>query len=301
MSTVFLSEIAAGIGATVRRDGAFGNLGFLTCGTPNRLVAFYDERFASSLAADKGATAVLTTPRLHALVPDGCAVALSDDPLGAFYEAHLLLLERPEFYWSDFPSRISESAQIHPSAQIAGMNVEVGDGAVIHANAVLLPRTIVEPGALVGPGAIIGAEGLQVFSRQGRRAQLPHAGGVLLRKNAVILSASTVDCALFKGFTEIGEDTLIDGKSYIGHNTVIGKRCMITPGVIVGGSVKIGDDTRLGLGAVVSNGVRIGQRAYIPMAEVVAKDIPDDMGVARGVLVPAKRLMDITNEVRFTS
>lgn len=301
MSTVFLSEIAAGTGATVVRDGAFGNLGFLTCGTPDRLVAFYDERFAPNLAADKGATAVLTTPRLQALVPDGRAVALSDDPLSAFYEAHLLLLNRPGFYWSDFPSRISGSARIHPSAQIADMNVEVGDDAVIHANAVVMPRTVVESGAVVGPGAIIGAEGLQAFLRNGRRSQLPHAGGVLLRRNAAILSASIVDCALFKGFTEIGEDTLIDGKSYVGHNTVIGMRCMITPGVIIGGSARIGDDTRLGLGAVVSNGVRIGHRAYIPMAEVVAKDVPDDMGVARGVLVPAKRLMDIANEVRLTS
>jgi UDP-3-O-[3-hydroxymyristoyl] glucosamine N-acyltransferase len=295
---VELAEIAAATGARLQRNGLFESLGFLNGAGNRRLSVLHSQDFVKAALSDPTIAAILTTEDIAQGLPETLAVATSPNPLGSFYAAHLLLLKKEGFYWKSFKSRIDPRANLHPSAHVAEQDVEIGPGACVGPKAVIMAKSILEESVVIGPGTVIGAEGLQIYDADGSKRQLPHGGGVRLRKGVEVQANSTIDRALFNGCTDIGEDTKIDGNVYIGHNALIGRRGMITAGVVIGGSVVIGDDVRIGLNATIANGVTLGEGAFVPMAEAVTRDVPAGMAIVRNAIMPAEKLARIVSDMK---
>lgn len=293
-----LREIAEATGAHMWRDGSFESLGFLDGYGGRRLTVLYDPSFIAATKADPSISAVLTTEVIAPQLPRHLGIATCSDPMQHFVAAHFLLKSRDGFYWRSFASRIDRTAIIHPSAHVDPKDVEIGAGVVVGPGAIILARSILDEDVAIGPGTVIGAEGLQLYSVEGSRRQLPHAGGVRLHRGVVVLANSTIDCALFNGCTEIGQNTKIDGHVYIGHNVAVGRDGMITAGAVIGGSSRIGDRVRIGLNATIANGLSIGDDAFVPMAEMVARDVPAGMAITRNTIMPADRLSRIVSGIR---
>lgn len=91
--------------------------------------------------------------------------------------------------------------------------------------------------------------------------------------------------AIIQPCVSIGENTIINTKASIDHDSIIGNHVHIAPGVVTCGSVKIRDSTHVGTGAIIRQGVTIGKNCFIAAGAVVTKDIPDNTKV-KGV--PAK-------------
>lgn len=89
---------------------------------------------------------------------------------------------------------------------------------------------------------------------------------------------------------KIYDGTLINLNCTIGHDSIIGQFCELSPGVHISGHVQIGDFTSIGTGAVIIPKIKIGKNCIIGAGSVVNRDIPDN-SVAVGV--PAKVIKEI--------
>jgi sugar O-acyltransferase (sialic acid O-acetyltransferase NeuD family) len=78
----------------------------------------------------------------------------------------------------------------------------------------------------------------------------------------------------------LGAGTLVNARSLIHHDTIIGEFCEICPGVHISGSCTIGDEVFIGTGAVILPGVNIGNGSVVAAGAVVMDHVPENVMVA---------------------
>ena len=194
-----------------------------------------------------------------------------------------------------FRDEIHPTAVIDPSAIIGngtkigagcyiGPNVNIGENAIIYPNVTILddssvgnnttiwPGTVVRERCHIGnhcilhPNCTIGADGFGFRPCPERGlAKIPQIGNVILGNYVEIGANSCVDRGKFSS-TVVGDGCKIDNLVQIGHNSKLGKFCIMAGnsglagsvtlgnGVIIGGSASIKDHTTIGDGAIVGAG-----------------------------------------------
>lgn len=80
-------------------------------------------------------------------------------------------------------------------------------------------------------------------------------------------------------YVEVGEGTLLQPASFLGHDIKVGKCCVISTGAAIGGATHIGSRTYIGLNVSLRQGLTIGHDAIIAMGSVVYKDVADGLTV----------------------
>jgi UDP-3-O-[3-hydroxymyristoyl] glucosamine N-acyltransferase len=222
--------------------------------------------------------------------------------------ADLAMAQLLEFFIPDTPhfdSDIHPSAVIHPSALIGsgtrigagcyiGMNVKIGnmvtvypnvtildesklgDGTIIWSGTVIRERCEIGRGCILHPNVSIGADGFGYRpSPDGRGLiKIPHIGNVIIGDGVEIGSGSCVDRGKFSS-TIIGDGTKIDNLVQIGHNSKLGRSCVMAGNSGLAGSVTLGDGVMIGGSASISDHVTIGNGAVVGGGSGVMHDIPD--------------------------
>jgi len=222
--------------------------------------------------------------------------------------ADLAMAQLLEFFIPDpphFDSDIHPSAVIHPSALIGagtrigagcyiGMNVKIGnmvtiypnvtildesklgDGTIIWSGTVIRERCEIGRGCILHPNVSIGADGFGYRpSPDGRGLiKIPHIGNVIIGDGVEIGSGSCVDRGKFSS-TIIGDGTKIDNLVQIGHNSKLGRSCVMAGNSGLAGSVTLGDGVMIGGSASISDHVTIGNGAVVGGGSGVMHDIPD--------------------------
>jgi UDP-3-O-[3-hydroxymyristoyl] glucosamine N-acyltransferase len=195
----------------------------------------------------------------------------------------------------EFDVDIHPHATVHPSAAIGhgtrigagsyiGPKVVLGDNVTIYPNVTILDKstigknTVIWPGAVVRegchigddcilhPNSTIGADGFGFRpSPEKGLVKIPQIGNVVIGNNVEIGANSCVDRGKFSS-TILGDGCKIDNLVQIGHNSKLGKFCIMAGssglagsvtlgnGVIIGGSASIKDHTTIGDGAIVGAG-----------------------------------------------
>ncbi len=183
----------------------------------------------------------------------------------------------------DTTATIGNNTKIGAGCYI-GPNVKIGDDVIIYPNVTVLDessignRTIIWSGAvirerchlgtdcIVHPNASIGADGFgfRPCTERGL-VKIPQIGNVIIGNNVEIGANSCVDRGKFSS-TVLGDGCKIDNLVQIGHNSKLGKFCIMAGnsglagsvtlgnGVIIGGSASIKDHTTIGDGAIVGAG-----------------------------------------------
>jgi UDP-3-O-[3-hydroxymyristoyl] glucosamine N-acyltransferase len=266
--------------------------------TPNMLVFVESESFLPKIAGNRQVSCVITTRKLAANVPETHGVGVSDYPRSAFYELHNHLTLNTDFYWTDFPSEISEEAMIAPNAYVADRSVRVGRGAVIEPGAIVLERSLIGQDVVLRAGCTVGSQGFG-FARTGDSfLSEAHAGGVRLHDRVEVQANTVIDRALFGGFTEIGEDTKLGDLVRVGHHVRIGKRCLIAAATMIAGSVLIGDDVWIGPNATISNRIVIGDRAQVSLGSVVTRNVEPGQRVTGNLAIDHGRFIAFLKSIR---
>jgi UDP-3-O-[3-hydroxymyristoyl] glucosamine N-acyltransferase len=195
-----------------------------------------------------------------------------------------------------FDVDIHPTAVIHETAKIGkgckigancyvGKAVELGSGVILYPNVCVFDETIIGDSTVVWSGTIIrerciigshcifhtnvsiGADGFGYRpSNDGKGlVKIPHIGNVIIGHCVEIGANSCVDRAKFSA-TIIGDGCKIDNLVQIGHNSIMGRSCIMAghsglagsvtlgDGVIIGGSASIKDHTTIHSGATVGAG-----------------------------------------------
>jgi len=298
--TISLSSILSGTSLEIQvlRDCDIAYVGKVPSRIEPRLVPCAKLEHIGEALAQTGIAGVITTPELAASVPQNLGLAISTEPLRSAYSIHDFLCRKKDFQWVSFPTRISASARVHPSAVIAEHDVVIGDNCIVHPSAILFPRTIVDEGSSIGAGTVVGCDGFEVDTTNAAYRILPQAGGVRIGRHVDIQAKCTVVRSTFGGFTEIGDETKFDCQVHLAHDCHVGKRVRITACAEISGRVEIGDNAYLGPNVSISNGVRIGERAHVTIGAVVTRDVPAGTRVSGNFAIEHAKWLNLMRKVR---
>lgn len=162
-------------------------------------------------------------------------------------------------------TRIGENSVIYPNVTILD-DCTIGKNTVIWSGTVIRERCHLGNKCIVHPNATIGADGFG-FRPDPEKGlvKVPQIGNVIIGNDVEIGANSCVDRGKFSS-TVIGDGCKIDNLVQIGHNSKLGRFCIMAGnsglagsvtlgnGVIIGGSASIKDHTKIGDGAIVGAG-----------------------------------------------
>jgi UDP-3-O-[3-hydroxymyristoyl] glucosamine N-acyltransferase len=114
---------------------------------------------------------------------------------------------------------------------------------------------------------------------EGRHVKVPQAGTVIVEDDVEIGANSTIDRAALSA-TVIGEGTKIDNLVHIGHNSKVGKHCIIVAQVGLAGGVVMEDGVMVGGQAGLGQQIRVGRGARVGGQSGVISDVPADAFVS---------------------
>lgn len=176
-------------------------------------------------------------------------------------------------------ARIHPTAVISPEAELAD-NVEVGAHVVIEGKVKIGPDCVIRHGAyLFGPLTMGRGNTVYTGAVLGERPQ--H-----LRYNDEPTSLEIGDHNIFREFvtvhrgttqamkTVIGSHNFLMVNSHIGHDSVVGNRCILANGALVGGHCVLEDSVYLSGNAAIHQFVRVGRLALLSGCSISIKDIP---------------------------
>ncbi|CAM1347192.1 UDP-3-O-(3-hydroxymyristoyl)glucosamine N-acyltransferase [Tenacibaculum insulae] len=164
-----------------------------------------------------------------------------------------------------------------------GKNVVLGDGVIVYPNVsifddttignqttiwsgtVIRERTIIGNNCIFHNNVSIGADGFGYRPSEQGLTKIPHIGNVVIGNQVEVGANSCIDRGKFSS-TILGDGCKIDNLVQIGHNSVLGRFCIMAgnsglagsvtlgDGVIIGGSASIKDHTTIHSGAKVGAG-----------------------------------------------
>ena len=198
-------------------------------------------------------------------VPPGKAFLVTEQP----FEAYLAIVRHFRPFEKAVKS-IAESAKIGEGSYIApnafvGNHVSIGKNCIIHPNASILDHCILGDNVVIQSGTVIGADAFYYNSKKNRELwykKMESCGRVVIEDDAEIGASCTIDRGVTSD-TIIGKGTKMDNQIHIGHDTVIGKNCLIAAHVTVAGCVTIEDGVTLWGQVVVNKTLTIGANAVL--------------------------------------
>jgi UDP-3-O-[3-hydroxymyristoyl] glucosamine N-acyltransferase len=160
---------------------------------------------------------------------------------------------------------VGENTTVYPNVTILDEST-IGNNTVIWSGAVIRERCHIGNDCILHPNCTVGADGFG-FRPDPQRGlvKIPQIGNVIIGNNVEIGANSCVDRGKFSS-TVLGDGCKIDNLVQIGHNSKLGKFCIMAGnsglagsvtlgnGVIIGGSASIKDHTSIGDGAIVGAG-----------------------------------------------
>ena len=222
--------------------------------------------------------------------------------------ADIAMAELLEMYLPDTPvfdTDIHPTAVIHPTAKIGdnckigagcyiGKEVSIGNHSIVYPNVTILDTatigmhttiwsgTVIRERCIIGSYCIlhanvsIGADGFGFRpSPDGKGLiKIAHIGNVVIGNGVEIGANSCVDRGKFSS-TIVGDGCKIDNLIQIGHNSVMGRCCIMAGASGLAGSVTLGDGVVIGGGACISDHVTLGNGVQVGGMSGVINNFPD--------------------------
>ncbi len=204
--------------------------------------------------------------------PEGKALLISDDPFRDFNKINNYFKPFQAATQSIAVStKIGVGTIIQPNVFI-GNNVSIGENCLIHPNVSIYDNTIIGNNVIIHSGTVLGADAFYYKNRPEGFDQLLTVGRVVVQDDVHIGALCTIDKGV-TGDTTIGKGTKIDNQVQVGHDTRIGKKCLIASQTGIAGCVIIEDEVTLWGQVGISSGITIGKKAVVMAQTGVSKSI----------------------------
>jgi UDP-3-O-[3-hydroxymyristoyl] glucosamine N-acyltransferase len=255
----------------VIKDGHFEQTQFSNTNMPNSVCFAARKEFVLQANANESISCVLTTKEIASTITEQKGLVVLDQPEKQFYKLHNKLFLEYEMH-PDMDFEIHPTADIHQSA-IVNDRCHIGENTTIGAGAIVEQYSYICENVNIGPRAIIGASGHFYKKYNNKLFKVEHSGGVKVNSGAQILAGAVISKDLHKGFTIIGEDSIISINVHVGHGCKIGSKCIIAGNAQISGFCSFGDEVWIGPSATISNLVNIGNRARVEIGSIVVRNI----------------------------
>ncbi|MFS4415242.1 UDP-3-O-(3-hydroxymyristoyl)glucosamine N-acyltransferase [Maribacter sp. 2307ULW6-5] len=233
-------------------------------------IVFVDHPKYYGKALESKATVILIDKEVDC--PNGKALLVSKDPFNDFNA--LSRFFRP-FAKADGPlaktATIGENSVVQPNVFI-GNHVVIGKDCLIHANVVLNDHTVLGDRVIVHAGSVLGGDAFYYKNRPSGHDKLLSAGRVVIEDDVEIGALCTIDKGI-GGDTTIGAGTKLDNQVHVGHDTRIGKKCLIASQTGIAGCVVIEDEVILWGQVGTNSGITIGKKAVVMGQTGVTKSV----------------------------
>lgn len=168
---------------------------------------------------------------------------------------------------------IGDNVLIYPNVTILDEST-IGNQTTIWSGAVIRERCHIGSHCIVHPNATIGADGFG-FRPDPERGlvKIPQIGNVIIGNGVEIGANSCVDRGKFSS-TIVGDGCKIDNLVQIGHNSKLGKFCIMAGNSGLAGSVTLGNGVIIGGSASIKDHTVIGDGAIVGAGSGVTGDIP---------------------------
>ncbi len=198
-------------------------------------------------------------------IPGEKALLVVDDP----FEAYLAIVDHfrpftPSMKMVSNSSVIGKGSVVMPNAYI-GNHVQIGEDCIIHPNVTILDHCIIGNRVIIQAGTVIGSDAFyynKKISRPVHYKKMSSCGRVVIENDVEIGAGCTIDRGV-SGDTLIGAGTKIDNLVHIGHDTKVGKNCLLAGQAGIAGATILEDEVILWGQVGVSKTLTIGKGAVI--------------------------------------
>lgn len=233
-------------------------------------IVFVDHPKYYDKALNSAATTILINKKVEC--PEGKSLLISDDPFRDF--------NKITKYFNPFiasKNSISESAIIGEGTVIQpnvfiGNNVTIGKNCIIHPNVTIYDNSVIGDNVTIHANTVLGADAFYYKNKPTGFDKLLSGGRVVI-ENSVDLGAS---CTIDKGVTgdtTIKEGTKIDNQVHVGHDTIIGKKCLIAAQTGIAGCTVIEDEVTIWGQVGIISGLTIEKGTVIMAQTGVTKSL----------------------------
>ena len=203
--------------------------------------------------------------------PEGKALLISDDPFRDF--------NKLTDYFNDFQkasknisdtSSIGENTIIQPNVFI-GHQVKIGRNCLIYPNVCIYDGVEIGDNVIIHSGVVLGADAFYYKNRKTHHDKLKSSGSVVIEDDVELGANTTID----KGVTAntlIKKGTKIDNQVQIGHDTIVGERCIIAALVGIAGCVIVEDEVTIWGQVGIASDVTIGKNSIILAKSGISKN-----------------------------
>ena len=234
-------------------------------------IVFVDHPKYYQKALESAATTILINKEVDC--PEGKSLLISDDPFRDFNKItnhfNPFINSKESIATS---ASIGKGTIVQPNVFI-GNNVSIGKACLIHPNVTIYDNTVIGDNVVIHANTVLGADAFYYKNRPEGFDQLISGGRVILKDNVHIGASCTIDKGV-TGDTTIGNGTKIDNQVHVGHDTKIGKKCLIASQTGIAGCVIIEDEVTLWGQVGTNSGITIGKGAVILGQTGVTKSIP---------------------------
>jgi len=204
--------------------------------------------------------------------PEGKALLISDDPFRDFNK--LTTFFKPFEKANSLISAtaiIGQHTVIQPNTFI-GNHVVIGENCLIHSNVSIYDNCVIGNNVVIHSGSVLGSDAFYYKNRPEGFDKLISGGRVVLENNVELGALCTIDKGV-TGDTTIKKGTKLDNQVHVGHDTVIGEKCLIASQTGIAGCVVIEDEVTIWGQVGTNSGITIGKNAVIMGQTGVTKSV----------------------------
>jgi UDP-3-O-[3-hydroxymyristoyl] glucosamine N-acyltransferase len=224
-------------------------------------IVFVDHPKYYDKALQSNATTIIINKKVAC--PEGKALLFSDDPFSAYNK--LIRHFSPEsFTQKEMVSptaKIGKNTTLMPGVFI-GKDVLIGDDCFIHPNVTIYDKTIIGNRVTIQSGTVIGADAFYYKKRAAYFDKMLSCGNVVIEDDVEIGASCTIDRGVSEQ-TIIGAGSKLDNQVHVGHDTHIGKMCLMAAQVGIAGMVTLEDGVTLWGQVGIPSNIHIGKGAVL--------------------------------------